>query len=146
MFQYYPYQKDERALHWNPLTVRCSFSHLPQKFGFKVLKYTTNDGCNILTPATQWAYLPHHSRVRDVAGKHGECSRNNAVIMESVAQAVWCLTTGWTIGVRSPTETEDFSSSPCVQTGSGAHPASCPKGTGGLSPGVKRGRSVTLTT
>jgi hypothetical protein len=30
-----------------------------------------------------------------------------------------------------PTEAEDFSSSLCVQTGSGAHPASCPVSTGG---------------
>jgi hypothetical protein len=50
------------------------------------------------------------------------------------------------IEVRSPTGAEDFSSSPCVQTGSGAHPASYPMGTGVLSPGVKRGRGVTLTT
>jgi hypothetical protein len=42
----------------------------------------------------------------------------------AVAQSVKWLTTGWTIGVRSPTGAEDFSSSPCVQTGSGAHPAS----------------------
>jgi hypothetical protein len=35
------------------------------------------------------------------------------------------------IEVRSPTGAEDFSSSPCVQTGSGAHPASYPMGTGG---------------
>jgi hypothetical protein len=33
------------------------------------------------------------------------------------------------IGVRSPTGA-DFSSSPCVQTGSGAHPASYSMGTG----------------
>jgi hypothetical protein len=31
----------------------------------------------------------------------------------------------------------DFSSNLCVQTGSGAHPASCPMGIGVLSPGVK---------
>jgi hypothetical protein len=37
---------------------------------------------------------------------------------------------------------EDFSSSPCVQTGSEAHPASYPMGT----EGVKCGRGVTLTT
>jgi hypothetical protein len=37
----------------------------------------------------------------------------------------------WTTGVSSPPEAEDFSSSLCVQTGSGAHPASCPTGTGG---------------
>jgi hypothetical protein len=35
-------------------------------------------------------------------------------------------------------ETEDFSSSLCVQTGSGAHPASCTSsGTGGSFPGSK---------
>jgi hypothetical protein len=34
-------------------------------------------------------------------------------------------------GVRSPTEAEDLSSSPCVKTGSGAHPGSYPMGTGG---------------
>jgi hypothetical protein len=33
--------------------------------------------------------------------------------------------------VRSPAEAKDFSSSLCVQTGSGAHPASCKMGTGG---------------
>jgi hypothetical protein len=32
---------------------------------------------------------------------------------------------------------EDFSSNPCVQTGSGAHPASCTIGTGGPFPGSK---------
>jgi hypothetical protein len=35
-----------------------------------------------------------------------------------------------TIEVRSPAEAKDFSSSLCVQTGSGAHPASCAMGTG----------------
>jgi hypothetical protein len=41
------------------------------------------------------------------------------------------------IDVRSPTGAEDFSSSPCVQTGSGAHPASYPMGTGGSFLGGK---------
>jgi hypothetical protein len=50
------------------------------------------------------------------------------------------------IGVRSPTGVKDFSSSLCVQTGSGAHPASCTWVPGVLSPGVKRGRGVMLTT
>jgi hypothetical protein len=35
------------------------------------------------------------------------------------------------IGVRSPAGEKDFSSSLCVQTGSGAHPASCTVGNGG---------------
>jgi hypothetical protein len=38
------------------------------------------------------------------------------------------------IGVRSPAGAEDFSSSLWVQTGSGAHPASCIMGTGGPFP------------
>jgi hypothetical protein len=41
------------------------------------------------------------------------------------------------IEVRSPAEARDFSSSLCVQTGSGAHPASCTMGTGGPFPGGK---------
>jgi hypothetical protein len=52
----------------------------------------------------------------------------------TVAQSVECLTTGWTIRVQSPTGAEDCSSSPCVQTGSGAHPASCTMGTRGPFP------------
>jgi hypothetical protein len=50
------------------------------------------------------------------------------------------------IGVRSPAGAEDFFSNLCVQTGSGAHPASCKMGTGGPFPGAKRGQGVTLTT
>jgi hypothetical protein len=43
------------------------------------------------------------------------------------------------IGVRSPAGAKDFSSSLCVQSGSGAHPASCTctMGTGGPFPGGK---------
>jgi hypothetical protein len=51
--------------------------------------------------------------------------------------AVQCLTTDWTAGVRFLTEEEDFSSNLCVQTGSGAHPASYTMGTGGSFPGGK---------
>jgi hypothetical protein len=50
------------------------------------------------------------------------------------------------IGVRSLAEAKDFSSNLCVQTDSGAHPASCTMGTRVLSPGIKRDRGVTLTT
>jgi hypothetical protein len=52
------------------------------------------------------------------------------------------------IGVRSSAGAEDFPSSLCVQIGFEVHPASYPIGTGGgvLSPGVKRGRGVTLMT
>jgi hypothetical protein len=41
------------------------------------------------------------------------------------------------IGVRYPAGAKDFSSSLCVQTGSGAHQASCTMGTGGPFPGAK---------
>jgi hypothetical protein len=40
-------------------------------------------------------------------------------------------------GVRSPAEAKDFSSILCVQTDSGAHPASCTMRTGGPFPGGK---------
>jgi hypothetical protein len=43
----------------------------------------------------------------------------------------------WAIEVRSPAGAKDFSSSLCVQTGFGAHPASCTMGTGGPFPGGK---------
>jgi hypothetical protein len=41
------------------------------------------------------------------------------------------------IGVRSTAEAKDVCFILCVQTGSGAHPASCTMGTGVLSPEVK---------
>jgi hypothetical protein len=40
-------------------------------------------------------------------------------------------------GVLSPAGTKDFFSNLCVQTGSRAHPASCPMGTVGPFPGSK---------
>jgi hypothetical protein len=43
----------------------------------------------------------------------------------------------WAIGVRSRAGAKDFSSSLCVQTGSGAQPASCTMGTRGPFPGGK---------
>jgi hypothetical protein len=45
-----------------------------------------------------------------------------------------------------PGREKNFSSSLCVQTGSGSHPASYPMGNGGPFPGVNRGWGVTLTT
>jgi hypothetical protein len=50
------------------------------------------------------------------------------------------------IEVPSIEGAKDFSSNLCVQTGSEAHLASCTLGTGVPSPGLKRGRGVTLTT
>jgi hypothetical protein len=57
-----------------------------------------------------------------------------------------CIVSGYglddrAIEVRSPAGAKDFSSNLCIQTGAGAHPASCPMGTGGPFPGGKA-RSV----
>jgi hypothetical protein len=41
------------------------------------------------------------------------------------------------IGVRSPAGAKDFASNICVQTGSGAYPASCTMGNGDAFPGGK---------
>jgi hypothetical protein len=51
------------------------------------------------------------------------------------------------IEVRSPAEAKGFSSSLCVQTGSGVHPASCTMGTGGPFRGAKKrlGRDADLS-
>ena len=51
------------------------------------------------------------------------------------------IATGWTVRDRIPVGARF---SPPVQTGPGAHPASCAMGTGSF-PGVKSGRGVTLT-
>jgi hypothetical protein len=47
------------------------------------------------------------------------------------------IVSDWTIGVRSSSEAEDFSSSLCVQTGCEVHPATCTMGSGGPFPGGK---------
>jgi hypothetical protein len=47
------------------------------------------------------------------------------------------LTSDLMTGVRSPAEARDSSPGLCVQTRSGAHPASSPKGTAGPFPGSK---------
>ena len=61
--------------------------------------------------------------------------------MGRVAQSVQRLATGWTVRESIPVGAR-FSAP--VQTGPGAHPASCTMGTGSF-PGVKSGRGVTLT-
>jgi hypothetical protein len=81
-------------------------------------------------------YCPQYEGVSPAAAdvKYG------GSLMTRVAQSVQCLATGWTTG-RSrfdPRQRQkDFSSNPCVQTGSGVHPDSCTMGTGGPFPGSK---------
>jgi hypothetical protein len=43
----------------------------------------------------------------------------------------------WATAVRFPAEAKDFSTSLCVQTSSGSHPATYPMGIGGRFPGGK---------
>jgi hypothetical protein len=52
----------------------------------------------------------------------------------------------WAIEVQSPAEAKDFSSNFCVQTGSGAIQPPVQWVPGVLSPELKGGRGVTLTT
>ena len=63
-------------------------------------------------------------------------------ILGRVAQSVYRLTTGWTVRGSNPGGEEIFRH---VQTGPGAHPASCTMNTGSF-PGVNCGRGVLLTT
>jgi hypothetical protein len=67
-----------------------------------------------------------------------ECSRGSRYAFRRICQySVW-LRTGRP-GDRGsiPGRGKDFSSNLCVQTGSGAHPASCTMGTGDTFPGGK---------
>jgi hypothetical protein len=76
------------------------------------------------------------------------------VFCPTVERARWHVTGGLSNKDRIITVTPGFDPRErqrifpvvCVRTSSEANPASCPMGTGGSFPGVKRGRSVTLTT
>jgi hypothetical protein len=60
--------------------------------------------------------------------------------ISQVAYSVWHLAKGWMTGWSSfgpQQRRKDFSCSFCVQTGSGANPASCTMGTMGPFPGAK---------
>ena len=59
-----------------------------------------------------------------------------------IAQSVQRLATGWTVRGSKSRWVARFSAP--VQTGIGAHPASCTMGTGSF-PGVRSGRGVTMT-
>jgi hypothetical protein len=50
------------------------------------------------------------------------------------------------VSIETQQKQKDFSCRFSVQTGSEAHPASCTIVPGVLSPGLKRGQGVTLTT
>jgi hypothetical protein len=104
--------------------------------------YRSQRFITIFSTAHKWA-LPWPSQIQSTSSQPFPTStyRNRGFKIPyygapraGVAQSVQCLTTDWTTGVQSLTEAEDFSSSLCIQTGSGAHPASCKMGTGGPFP------------
>jgi hypothetical protein len=76
--------------------------------------------------------------------------RTNSAPQEALSTVweplVWCLDYRPDDRVWIPGRSKIFSCRLCVQTSSGAHPASFPMGTGCPFPRVKRGRGVTLTT
>jgi hypothetical protein len=65
--------------------------------------------------------------------------KHHAMIVSQVAQSVvsGCGLDDQAIEVRSLAEAMDFSSTLCVQTGSGAHPVSRAMGTEGPFPGAR---------
>jgi hypothetical protein len=69
------------------------------------------------------------------------CGKNCTECVKKLSWSVIKTIQHWlddrAIGVRSPAGAEEFSSNLCVQTGSGAHPASCTMCTGGPFPGGK---------
>jgi len=79
-------------------------------------------------------YFPHH-----VLCASSSISKYNLYHLESLLSPIINIR-GW-YGDRIPVEARFFA---LVQTGPGAHPASCTMGTGSF-PGVKSGRGVTLT-
>jgi hypothetical protein len=58
-------------------------------------------------------------------------------VRAEVAQPVQYLTTDMANGLRSQADVKNLSCNLFIQTGSGAHPASCTIGTGGPFPGGK---------
>jgi hypothetical protein len=100
---------------------------------------TFNDGFLLKRPIISHSSLNKFSSWYSFVKLRRVTNRTLSIYLgwSKLAQSVQCLTTDWTAGVRSPTEAEDFSSNLCIQTGSGAHPASCTVGTGGSFPGGK---------
>jgi hypothetical protein len=98
----------------------------------------------------QLAYAPTYSKAVDYYvswhANVGHCTVLNLAYkcdcVGPVAQSVYRLATGWTVRGSNPGGGRDFQEP--VQTGPGAHPASCKMGIGSF-PGVESGRGVTLT-
>jgi hypothetical protein len=97
-----PYALDEISVHVTA-SGECPTIHL-EEYTWNVLLYNTRAAAYfLLLLLLKWA---------------------------GIAQSLWCLTTDWTTGVRSPAETKKNSSNLSVQTSSEAHTASCTMDTG----------------
>jgi hypothetical protein len=113
-------------------------------------------GLHVTSHHHQLLLKAHQSRLRLVYILIGGCKGGSQVFFSFTLSSRSQVSSGSivsdyglddrAIGVQSPAGAKDFSSILCVQTGSGAHPASCPMCTRVLSLGVKHGRGVTLTT
>jgi hypothetical protein len=82
------------------------------------------------------------ARLHDAASR--ETSHLHTRILISTYCSLWLRTGRPGDRGSTPAGANDFYSNFCVQTGSGAHPASCTMDTGGPFPWAKRGRGVTL--
>jgi hypothetical protein len=123
--------------------------------GFDWLRIGTSGG---LLWVRWWTFgfLRHRVSLSMSSGPHNSAYEDDSLLWYctsvTVVQLIWDYTAQWRTGVavsiasgygldnqaieaRSLAVARDFSSSLCVQTGSGAHPASCPVGTGGPFPG-----------
>jgi hypothetical protein len=80
-------------------------------------------------------YRLHLQERRNNFSKNQQASSHSG---SRISQAIQRRATGWTAGVRFPREAKDFSLLRTPQTGSGAHPASYSKGSGGSFLGPKR--------
>jgi hypothetical protein len=98
----------------------------------------------MLSIVTNYSFQHKQNRIQH----YDPCKKRNRLLktVSRVAQSVQCLTTGWTAGVRSPTEAEDFYSTLCAQPALGPTQPPIQWVPGALSPGIKRGRGVMLTT
>jgi hypothetical protein len=96
------------------------------------------EGNGLVAEKTRWGCTIGQKMVAVLAAKGA-----------GVPQSLLCLTINWTTGrsrIHPRKKRKDFSCSPCVRIGCGAHPASCTVGTGDPFPGLKRGSGVMLTT
>jgi hypothetical protein len=100
-------------LHWDIKYTHHTYSSHSQCF--------THTHAHLFPPAMITCYLHYKFHVLMSCGSSGSIVSDYGLDDRAIE-------------VRSLMGAEDFSSSPCVQTGSGAHPASYPMGTGGPFP------------